>query len=143
MVSDANGIFNIIGLDGGTYYLSETDAPPGYRRLLDPIEITVVPTFTDARNDYIKGDGATDKTLKTLESTAVVKEFWAGVLGTQNLDLDTDIEEGSINLTVVNKVGSKLPVTGSVATIALVAVGSGLMIFAICHSRKKSKESKA
>lgn len=143
MVSDANGIFNIIGLDGGTYYLSETDAPPGYRRLLDPIEITVVPTFTDARNDYIKGDGATDKTLKALESTAVVKEFWAGVLGTQNLDLDTDIEEGSINLTVVNKVGSKLPVTGSVATIALVAVGSGLMIFAICHSRKKSKESKA
>ena len=143
MVSDANGIFNIIGLDGGTYYLSETDAPPGYRRLLDPIEITVVPTFTDARNDYIKGDGGTDKILKTLESTAVVKEFWAGVLGTQNLDLDTDIEEGSINLTVVNKVGSKLPVTGSVATIALVAVGSGLMIFAICHSRKKSKESKA
>lgn len=143
MVSDANGIFNIIGLDGGTYYLSETDAPPGYRRLLDPIEITVVPTFTDARNDYIKGDGGTDKILKTLEATAEVKEFWAGVLGTQNLDLDTDIEEGSINLTVVNKVGSKLPVTGSNATILLVALGSGLMGYALYKSRKKSKASNA
>ena len=143
MVSDANGIFNIIGLDGGTYYLSETDAPPGYRRLLDPIEITVVPTFTDARNDYIKGDGATDKTLKTLESTAVVKEFWAGLLNTDNLTLDTDVTDGSINISVINKVGSKLPVTGSNATILLVALGSGLMGYALYKSRKKSKASNA
>ena len=143
MVSDANGIFNIIGLDGGTYYLSETDAPPGYRRLLDPIEITVVPTFTDARNDYIKGDGGTDKILKTLEATAEVKEFWAGLLNTDNLTLDTDVTDGSINISVINKVGSKLPVTGSNATILLVALGSGLMGYALYKSRKKSKASNA
>ena len=143
MVSDENGVFTIIGLDGGTYYALETDAPPGYRRLLDPIEINVVPTFTDDRNNYIKGDGATDKTLKTLEATAEVKEFWAGLLNTQNLNLDTDVNEGSINLSVVNKVGSKLPVTGSNATIALMALGSGLMVFAMYKSKKKSKASKA
>ncbi|MFR3347942.1 MAG: SpaA isopeptide-forming pilin-related protein [Mediterraneibacter faecis] len=27
MVSDANGTFHIYGLDSGTYYLKETDAP--------------------------------------------------------------------------------------------------------------------
>ena len=143
MVSDANGIFNIIGLDGGTYYLSETSAPDGYRRLLDPIEITVVPTFTDARNDYIKGEGGTDKILKTLEATAEVKEFWAGLLNTDNLTLDTDVTDGSINISVINKVGSKLPVTGSNATILLVALGSGLMGYALYKSRKKSKASNA
>ena len=143
MVSDENGVFTIIGLDGGTYYALETDAPPGYRRLLDPIEINVVPTFSDDRNNYIKGDGATDKTLKTLEATAEVKEFWAGLLNTDNLTLDTDVTEGSINLSVVNKVGSKLPVTGSNAKIALMALGSGLMGFAIYKSKKKSKASQA
>ncbi|WP_349821170.1 LPXTG cell wall anchor domain-containing protein [Clostridium saudiense] len=43
-------------------------------------------------------------------------------------------------MTVINKVGSKLPVTGSGATIALIGLGSTLMTGALAVSRKKSKK---
>ena len=45
MVSDSNGVFNIIGLDSQTYYLKETKAPDGYRLLKDPIKIDVKATY--------------------------------------------------------------------------------------------------
>lgn len=142
MVSDANGVFNIIGLDQGTYWLKETDAPDGYRPILDPIEINVVPTFSTERNNYIKGDGATDKTLISLEATACVKDFWDGILHDNTITLGTDVNEGSMNLTVVNKVGSKLPITGSAATLGFIGLGSVLMAGSLVLSRKKEKENK-
>lgn len=75
MVSNAKGEIKIYGLDTGIYYLKETEAPTGYRPLLDPIVLNLKATFTDERNDYVKGDGATDKTLQKLETTAHIKEF--------------------------------------------------------------------
>lgn len=140
MVSDENGVFTVIGLDQGTYWLKETGAPDGYRPLLDPIEINITPTFTNDRNSYVKGDGATDKTLQRLDATASVKEFWGGIFNEDTLTLDTDVADGSLNVTVVNKVGSKLPVTGSAATLSLIGIGSALMAGSIAISRKKSKK---
>ena len=68
MVSGADGQVIIIGLDQGTYWLIETKAPDGYRLLKDPIEIKIIPTYTDDRNNYIKGQGATAETLKELQA---------------------------------------------------------------------------
>lgn len=137
MVSDANGVFNIIGLDQGTYWLKETTAPDGYRPLLDPIEINVVPTFVQNRDFYVKGDGATDKALVSLEATALVRDFWEGLFHDNTLTLGTDVGAGSMNLTVVNKVGSKLPITGSGATLALIGLGSTMMVGSLVLSRRK------
>lgn len=137
MVSNANGEFNIIGLDQGTYWLKETTAPDGYRPLLDPIEINVIPTFVQNRDFYVKGDGATDKALVSLEATAFVRDFWEGLFHDNTLTLGTDVTEGSMNLTVVNKVGSKLPITGSGATLALIGLGSAMMAGSLVLSRKK------
>lgn len=139
MVSNKDGLFTIIGLDQGIYYLAETGAPDGYRPLLDPIELNIVPTFTTDRDGYIKGDGATDKTLQDLEATAKIKSFYSGIFNTDDLNLTTSVENGSANLTVVNKVGTKLPVTGSGATLLVMALGSGLMSYSLSKKKNQSK----
>ena len=136
MVTDANGSIIINGLDEGTYYLKETAAPTGYRKLLDPIVISINATYTNYRNDYVKGDGATDKTLVNLEAMAHIKTFLEGVYEEDDVVLETNMETGEINITVINAVGKKLPVTGSVLTPIILAAGAGLL----GYSFKKRKE---
>lgn len=136
MVSDEEGIFTIYGLDGGTYYLKETEAPAGYRPILDPIKLEVIPTYTDDRNNYLKGDGATDKTLKTLEFVAYINQFVNGAMKEDTVLLESNIEEGSGNLTVINEVGKKLPSTGSQMMIFVMGAGMLCMAFGLRKTRK-------
>lgn len=142
MISDSKGIFTIFGLDQGTYYLKETAAPDGYRQLLDPIEITITPTFTSDRNSYADGQGAGPDILKDLSATATIKEFLGG-LGSQNTqDLTTNVENGSLNITVVNHVGSKLPMTGSNATIIMLGAGAVIGGTGLILNKKSKKAAK-
>lgn len=141
MVSNAEGTFIIYGLDSGTYYLKETKAPTGYRPLLDPIVLNLKATFTDDRNDYIKGDGATDKTLQNLETTAHIKEFLNGAYKETDVDLTTDVEEGSSNLTVINAVGKKLPITGSSVALIMLVAGTALVAGAFVYGKHSKKEN--
>ena len=64
--------------------------------------------------------------------------FRSGATTEKDNKLETDATQGSMNLTVVNKVGSKLPVTGSQLTIVMVALGAGLMIAGYGIHRKRS-----
>lgn len=139
MVSNEEGNFVIFGLDHGVYYLKETDSPAGYRELLDPIELTVAPKLTDERNMYVAGEGATDKILKELVATAHTKEFYNGAYSENTVDLETNVDDGSMNITVVNQVGKKLPITGS--NVAIIMLGSGLAIMAgsLAFWKKKKK----
>ncbi len=130
MSSKKDGTFVIYGLDQGTYYLKETDAPDGYRKILDPIVLTVTPTFTEYRNSYVKGDGATDKTLENLEYSAYIKQFLSGAFTESDKPLESDVVDGAGNLTVINHVGAKLPVTGSAGTVVMLALGAGLVVIA-------------
>lgn len=140
MVSDAKGVFTILGLDQGTYYLKETDSPAGYRELQDPIVLSIKPTFTDERNNYNAGEGATDKTLKTLEATAHVKEFLNGAYKESDTNLKTDVTDGSANITVVNYVGSKLPVTGSNLTMICLGAGTITVVGALALDKKRKNK---
>lgn len=142
MSSDEKGVFNILGLDQGTYYLKETDSPAGYRELLDPIVINIKPTFTDERNNYNAGEGATDKTLKTLEATAHVKEFLNGAYKESDTTLTTDVAKGSANITVVNYVGTKLPVTGSSLTMICLGAGTITVVGALALDKKRKNKNK-
>lgn len=140
MVSDANGLFNIVGLDSQVYFLKETKAPDGYRLLKDPIKIDIKATYSsDNRVNYIKGDGATNKTLQKLEANGHFKEFYTGLYNEYNNNLVTDAESGTVNIKVVNKVGSKLPATGSAMTLILVGTGSVIMATVLIKNRKKAR----
>lgn len=140
MVSGENGSIIVNGVDSGTYYLKETKAPTGYRKLLDPIKVTISTTYSEDRNVYVKGDGATNKTLKSLVATAHIKKFLDGAYSDEGITLVTNVETGTVNLTVINDVGSKLPVTGSAATILMLAAGAGLMLFFVFTKKKETSE---
>ncbi|MCR1960766.1 isopeptide-forming domain-containing fimbrial protein [Thomasclavelia cocleata] len=141
MVSDADGLFNIVGLDSQTYYLKETKAPAGYRLLKDPIKINIKATYSeDNRVNYTKGDGATNKTLQKLEATAQFKEFYTGEYSEYVNNLTTDLEKGSLNIKVVNKVGSKLPATGSAMTVMLAGTGTAMMLTALIKRKKEAEK---
>ncbi len=106
--SDANGLFKVIGLDEGTYYLKETKAPDGYNLLKD--DITVVITAT------IEGDPST---LTKLEVTADSNP------GTGNTST------GIAAITIANNKGSTLPETGGIGTTIFYTVGGILVLVAV------------
>lgn len=121
IVTDDEGSFRLDGLDQGTYWLREVQAPAGYHKLKDPIEITITPGFVDDRHAYVAGgQGLTD-----LTATA----------GGQ--DLETDPIQTSANLSVLNRTGSVLPSTGSGMTIVLFAAAAGLAITGLWMGRRR------
>lgn len=138
MISNADGTIIINGLDSGTYYLKETEAPTGYRKLSEPIVLTIVADFTDERDLYVKGEGATDKTLESLVATAHIKTFLEGTYNEEDVNLETNVDAGAVNITVMNAIGKKLPITGSALMPIMCIVGVGLVVFSF--SRKKEKE---
>lgn len=142
MKSDADGKFTIYGLDGGVYYLKETDAPDGYRLIEDPIKITITPSFTSARDSYVKGNGVNDTVLKDLEYEVYIKKFLDGLFDENTSTLEKDVDDGAGNLVVVNHAGKKLPITGSSATIIILAVGVTSMLGAVIYNRKNKKAEK-
>lgn len=139
MVSNNSGNFTIYGLDTGFYYLKEIEAPVGYRKLEKPIAFYIDAQFSAKRNHYVKGDGALDDLFNSFTSQARIIDFYGGEWEETEVDLATDLEDGSVNLTVVNYVGTKLPATGSSMTIILVVAGALCMSLALYAGKANKK----
>ena len=129
LTSDANGLFKVIGLDDGTYYLKETKAPTGYNLLSS--EITVVITATTT-NGQTWTDGLASSALTNLAVTADKK---AGT---------GDTSTGIAGITVANNKGSTLPKTGGMGTTIFYVIGAILVIGAgvVLITRKRMSASK-
>lgn len=127
LTSDANGLFRVIGLDDGTYYLKETKAPTGYNLLSS--EITVVITATTT-NGQTWTDGQASSALTNLEVTAD-GTAGTGIAGT-----------GIAGITVANNKGNTLPETGGIGTTIFYVLGGGLVLVAVVLlvTKKRMKE---
>ena len=142
VVTDDNGNFVINGLDSGVYYLKETVAPTNYRLLEKPIEVKIIATMPDNRDNYIKGDGATDAGLTALSAQAKEINFFNNTFNTGVSVLPTDLATGTVNITVVNENMSTLPMTGGQLMAVAMVVGAGIVVFSIYAILKKDKKDK-
>lgn len=113
LTSDANGLFKVIGLDDGTYYLKETKAPTGYNLLSKEITVVIKATTT---NGQTWTDGVASSALTKLEVTA------DGKAGTG------DTSTGIAGITVANNKGSTLPETGGMGTTIFYVLGTILVL---------------
>lgn len=104
LVSDAKGLFNVIGLDDGTYYIHESTTLPGYNSI-DDAAVTISADTTNGQ----KGNGKVEE-LKTIEIKVNNKSVEGGVV------------------TIENRKGSTLPTTGGMGTTIFYVVGSILVL---------------
>lgn len=120
ITSAADGTFKIAGLDDGTYFLREIQAPNGYNLLEGDVQLVITATTANGQ-DWNSGI-ATD----ALKGLTITVDNGAA----QNGDLDT----GIVNVTVENNRGATLPETGGMGTTlfyiigGLLVVGAGILL---------------
>lgn len=129
LTSDENGFFTVIGLDEGTYTLTEIVAPDGYNLLANPI--TLVITANDIHDvDYTGANAADLLTAITLKVDSAA-------------EVSGDAAQGLVSTNVENNSGSVLPSTGGIGT-TLFFVGGGIIVAAaviILIARKRMKNA--
>ena len=64
-----------------------------------------------------------------------------GAYKESDVDLTTDVEDGSSNLTVINAVGKKLPITGSSVALIMLVAGTALVAGAFVYGKNSKKEN--
>ena len=106
-------------VEAGLYYLKETKAPAGYRKLTDPIKVEF--KCIDGVHTFL----VNDKVIRDSEG-----------------DYSMTVENGWYvgNMTVVNMRGSKLPATGSKGTVILTGAGICLCLAGLMYKRKKKTD---
>lgn len=130
--SDVNGLFKVIGLDDGTYFLKETLAPSGYNTLAEPIKLVI---SANTNNGQL-GSGNTTE-LETISVTVGNDPSASGATTVGNS------ATGTVNITVKNNRGTTLPGTGGIGTTIFYVIGGGLMVAAaILLITKKRMENR-
>lgn len=119
--SKATGQIYIPGLVEGTYEITECDTPAGYNTLA-PFTITVKPAYND------------DGSLKSLDVTSSNTEMVTPGTAT----------DATIPVTIENKKGSGLPLTGLNGVTFTWIAGGAVLCIGVAHlirSRKQAEES--
>lgn len=112
LISDTNGLFKVIGLDDGTYFLEETEAPGSYNKLTAPVKVAITATTVNNQS----WDSSPDDALTKLDVTA------DGKAGTG------DVATGIASINIANSKGSTLPSTGGIGTTIFYVLGGTLVV---------------
>lgn len=140
IISQSDGSFQIYGLDQGTYYLLETQAPDGHHKPLTCITIQISPTYPSERNGYVEGQGAGESTLKTLQVSYQYKEYYNGQTHEVNVTNQAgNVMDGSVPLSVINRSGKELPLTGGNTALLSLLAGTLIIGIGLIKSFKKNK----
>lgn len=117
LVTNGAGDILIEGLNVGTYYLEETEAPAGYNKLTEPIEV---------------------KITATPDATGV-----SGTVEYKNQNDSTYTPATNATVKVLNEAGTQLPSTGGIGTTLFYVIGGGLMaVAAVLLVTKKRMNNK-
>ena len=122
--TDAKGEINIKGLDAGTYTVKETHTLDGYNTLPDF-------TFTIKAEGLGQDEGNNDLNVTVSKDGS-------------DLVVTPSFEDGTVNLTVKNKKGSGLPLTGLNGVTFTWIAGGAVLCIGVAHlirSRKQAEES--
>lgn len=129
--TDANGEIHITGLDAGTYTVHEKTALGEYNSLKD---------FTFTISTPESGEGSLGKTEEEAKTVTVSR-----AAETSNLViLDATQTDGTVNLTVENKKGSNLPLTGLNGVTFTWIAGGAVLCIGVAHlirNRKRDEGS--
>lgn len=126
--TDGNGVISVKGLDAGTYTVKETHTLDGYNTLPD---FTFI--ISTAEGDLAKPEGVDNNKL----TVSVTKDA-------SSLVKDATVSDGVVNLTVQNKKGSGLPLTGLNGVTFTWIAGGAVLCIGVAHlirSRKQAEES--
>lgn len=129
LTTNEEGKINVVGLDEGTYVLTEVTPAPGY--------------------DNSHGDKGITFTIKrgslTESNTGVVNpELTVDDADDQSLVTSANATNGMVHLTVTDKKGSNLPLTGLNGVTFTWIAGGAVLCIGVAHlirSRKQAEES--
>ncbi|HAX64784.1 MAG TPA: hypothetical protein DCX84_07925 [Collinsella aerofaciens] len=129
--TDKNGEIYIKGLDAGTYTVHEKTALGEYNSLKN---------FTFTISTQASGADSLHKTEEEAQNVTVTRTADTSDL----VILDTKQTDGTVNLTVENKRGSNLPLTGLNGVTFTWIAGGAVLCIGVAHlirSRKQAEES--
>lgn len=129
--TDKNGEIYIKGLDAGTYTVHEKTALGEYNSLKN---------FTFTISTQASGADSLHKTEEEAQNVTVTRTADTSDL----VILDTKQADGTVNLTVENKRGSNLPLTGLNGVTFTWIAGGAVLCIGVAHlirSRKQAEES--
>ena len=120
--TNGTGNITIQGLEAGTYYLHEVDAPDGYNKLTEPVKVEI----------QVAGEEA-DIPKPSYDAPVYVISIGeeAGTSSTNNV------------VGIENKSGAMLPETGGIGTIGLTVAGVAVVLLGIFLPRRKKKNRKS
>lgn len=120
-VTDKNGEISVKGLDAGTYTVVETESPSGYNKVAK-FTFTITPDWTTDANGVATG----------LKEVTVADNSEA---------VDSSVvDNGKVSLTVKDKEGSGLPLTGQAGIGVTLAAGGAVLaigVYRVVRSRRE------